>query len=189
MTILGCHHGFSLDDSVRRSWYDPEFILQNASLKSGMTFVDVGCGDGFFSLLAAKLVGPTGKVYAVDANTGSVEKLKQKAADQGLQNISAVAGTGEETVFCSGCADVVFYSMVLHDFKDPSKVLLNARHMLKPTGLLLNLDWKKKQMAFGPPLHIRFSEEYASSLIKQAGLIINESKEVGEHHYLITAKV
>ncbi len=184
---MGCHGGFSLDDSVRRTWYNPEVTLQGIGLKAGMVFVDVGCGDGFFSVLAAKMVGAAGKVYAVDTDAGAIEKLKRKAAEQGLQNIHAVTGAGEETVFCTDCADVVFYSMVLHDFNDPVKVLLNAKQMLKPTGLLADLDWKKKQMPFGPPMRIRFSEEYASDLIKQAGLKIKEIKEVGPHHYLVSA--
>ncbi len=185
---MGCHGGFSLDDSVRRTWYNPEAILNNIGLKAGMIFMDIGCGDGFFSLLAAKMIGRAGKVFAVDIDAGAIEKLKRKADEQGLENIQAVVGAGEETVFCNGCADIVFYSMVLHDFKDPKKVLFNARQMLKPNGLIVDLDWKKKQMSFGPPAHIRFSEEYASDLIKQAGLMVKEVKEAGPYHYIITAK-
>ena len=78
--------------------------------------------------------------------------------------------------------------MVLHDFNDPAKVLLNAKQMLKPTGLVANLDWKKKQMPFGPPLQIRFSEDKASELITQAGFKIKNITQAGEHHYIITAK-
>jgi ubiquinone/menaquinone biosynthesis C-methylase UbiE len=185
---MGCHGGFSLDESVRRTWYDSEALLSDFGLKAGMVFIDVGCGDGFFSLLAAKIVGSTGKVYAVDTDAAAIEKLKSKAAAKELRNVHATVGAGEETTFCSQCADVVFYSMVLHDFQDPVKVLVNAKQMLKPTGLLVDLDWKQKQMTFGPPMHIRFSEDHALALIKQAGLQIETVKEAGQHHYLITAK-
>lgn len=182
------HGTFSLDESVRRTWYTPEIILKDAGLAVGMTFIDVGCGNGFFSLLAAKIVGPSGKVHAVDTNAASIETLNRKAAEQNLININAIVGSGEETVFCKECADYVFYSMVLHDFQNPVKVLLNAKQMLKPTGLLVNLDWKKEQTPFGPPLHIRFSEEYASGLIKEAGLKIDSVKEAGPYHYIVAAK-
>jgi ubiquinone/menaquinone biosynthesis C-methylase UbiE len=182
-----CHGGFSLDESVRRSWYNPEVILENIGLKAGMTFVDVGCGDGFFSLLAAKVVGVNGKIYAVDTDPVAIEKLKNKAAQLGLQNIHATVGTGENTIFCKSCADIIFYSMVLHDFQEPVKVLSNANQMLKPSGIIANLDWKKIQTPFGPPMLIRFSEEYASDLIMQAGLKLREIKEAGQYHYLITA--
>ena len=138
---MGCHGGFSLDEATRRSWYNPEAILQD--LHAGMVFVDVGCGDGFFSILAAKKVGANGKVYAVDIDASAIEKLKQKAKAEGLKNITAKVGRAEDTVFCKKCADFVFYSMDLHDFADPAKVLQNAKQMIKPTGQLIDLDWKK----------------------------------------------
>ncbi|MGK4302131.1 class I SAM-dependent methyltransferase, partial [Klebsiella pneumoniae] len=79
--------------------------------------------DGFFSILAAKKVGRKGKVYAVDMDASSIEKLNHKAAAEGLLNINAKAGAAEETVFCLKCVDFVLYSMVLHDFDNASKVL------------------------------------------------------------------
>lgn len=185
---MGCHGGFSLDESVRRVWYNPETILKDIGLTKGMVFIDVGCGDGFFSLLASKIVGATGKVYSVDTDKSGIEKLKHKAAELGISNVYATVGAAEETLLCKNCADMVFFSMVLHDFNDPTKVLLNAKQMLKPTGLVANLDWKKKQMQFGPPFQIRFSEDKASELITQAGFKIKNVTQAGEHHYIITAK-
>ncbi len=183
---MGCHGGFSLDEATRRSWYNPEAILQDLHL--AMTFMDIGCGDGFFSILAAKKIGEKGKVYAVDSDASAIEKLNRKAKAKGLENIIAKVGAAEETVFCSKCADFVFFSMVLHDFNDPAKVLLNAKRMIKPAGRLVDLDWKKQDMPFGPPIKIRFTEEHASSLIKNAGFQIEGIKDVGSYHYVVSAK-
>ena len=115
--------------------------------------LDIGCGDGFFSILAAKKVGANGKVFAVDIDASAIEKLKQKAKAEGLKNIIAKVGKAEDTVFCNGCADFIFYSMDLHDFNDPTKVLQNAKEMIKPNGQLIDLDWKKIDMPFGPPVY------------------------------------
>lgn len=183
---MGCHGGFSLDEATRRSWYNPDAILKE--LQAGMVFVDVGCGDGFFSILAAKIVGVKGKVYAVDIDPSGIEKLEQKAKFEGLGNIITEAGRAEETVFCKNCADFIFYSMDLHDFNDPAKVLQNAKLMIKPNGHLIDLDWKKIKMSFGPPVSIRFSEEKASGLIEAAGLNVTDVRDAGRYHYLITAK-
>jgi len=182
---MGCHGGFSLDEATRRSWYNPEAILQN--LTEGMVFADVGCGDGFFSILAAKKVGETGKVYSVDVDASAIERLKEKAKLQGLKNITAKASEAEETLFCSKCVDTVFYSMVLHDFSDPARVLKNAWQMLKHTGKLVDLDWKKMDVPFGPPDRIRFNEEKASKLIREAGFQISEVKDAGKYHYIVSA--
>jgi ubiquinone/menaquinone biosynthesis C-methylase UbiE len=181
-----CHGGFNLDEATRRSWYNPDEILK--SLREGMIFADVGCGDGFFTILAAKKVGKKGKVYAVDIDAQAIERLNQKATLFGLQNITTKVGPAEDAVFCSKCVDLVFYSMVLHDFSDPNRVLKNAWNMLKPKGMLIDLDWKKIQVPFGPPYAIRFSEDYASKLIQNAGFKVPDIKDVGTYHYVAAAK-
>src|SRR3990172_9466891 len=185
---MGCHGGFSLDEATRRSWFNPEKVLQDAGLGSGMVFVDVGCGEGFFTILAAEIVGKTGKIYAVDTDASAIEMLKHKTDKKGLTNIKAVVAKADETVFCDECADIVFYSIVLHDFHDPAKVLLNAKRMLKSSGYLVNLDWKKKRTTHGPPVRIRFSEEQAQALIKNAGFDIESVKDAGRDHYIVVAK-
>ncbi len=183
---MACHGGFNLDEKTRRSWYNPEVILQNLII--GQTFVDVGCGEGFFSVLAAKKVGKKGTVYAVDLDSSAIQRLRVKAESEGLENITTKVGAAEETVFCSKCADFIFYSMDLHDFENPAKVLGNAKQMVKPTGLLVDLDWKKQEMPFGPPELIRFSEEKASNLIEAAGFKVESVRDAGPYHYVIKAK-
>jgi len=183
---MGCHGGFNLDEATRRSWYSPEAVLQN--LRSGMIFMDIGCGDGFFSVLAAKKVGTTGKVYAVDIDASAIEKLKQKAEAEGLKNIVTKVGKAEDAVFCKGCADFIFYSMDLHDFSDPVKVLKNSKQMMKANGQLIDLDWKKMNMSFGPPVAIRFNEEKAAGLLRSAGFTVTDVRDVGPYHYVVAAK-
>ena len=186
---MGCHGGFSLDEATRRSWFNPEKVLADSGLRSGMVFVDVGCGDGFFTILAALVVGEKGRVYAVDTDASAIDGLKRRAAEKGLANVKTEVAGAEETVFCKGCADVVFYSIVLHDFHNPAKVLLNAKRMLKPSGRLVDLDWKKKQTSYGPPVRIRFSEEQAQRLIKNAGFNVESVRDAGRDHYIIIAKL
>ncbi len=152
-----------------------------------MTFVDMGCGDGFFAVPAAKKVGPMGRVYAVDSDPEAIARLQRTAEREGLKNILARVGAGEETVFFDSCADYVFLGIVLHDFNDPNRVLQNARMMLKPTGKLVNLDWKKIHMRFGPPYEIRFNEDKAVALIRKNSFRIEEVKDSGKYHYLVIA--
>jgi ubiquinone/menaquinone biosynthesis C-methylase UbiE len=97
------------------------------------------------------------------------------------------AGRAEELILCEGCADFVFFGNVLHDFNDPSRVLLNAKMMLKQTGCLVNVDWKKEPMKLGPPTTIRFSEQKAISLIRKAGFKIDAIKKSGAYHYMTAA--
>lgn len=175
------------DEEERRRWQNPEAILADVGLRPGDTFIDIGCGEGFFSLPAARLVGQRGMVYGLDVNAKALGNLKEKADAAGLNNLSLTVGEGEKTILCGTCADIIFFGMVLHDFLEPAKVLMNARKMLKPGGRLINLDWKKEPMEVGPPSQVKFSQQVASRLVEAAGFKVETIKEAGPYHYLIIA--
>jgi len=126
------------DENERRQ--NPESILLEIGLRPGLTFMDAGCGDGFFALPAAKIVGQTGRVYAFDKDPDAIDRLRRKTRIAGIRNLEAKIGRAEDTVLCEECADIVFFGIALHDFKDPAKVLKNAKIMLKATGRLVNVD-------------------------------------------------
>ena len=179
--------GHEHDPTERLTWQDRDQILGSIGVGEGETFVDIGCGDGFFALPAAVLVGPTGVVYGIDIDEGRLTRLSVQAREQGIWNIRLVRGEAEETVPCEGCADIVFFGTCLHDFVDPVTVLQNARLMLKPGGVLVDLDWKKEEMPIGPPLRIRFSEQEAAALITGAGFLVRDIVPSGPYCYLLTA--
>lgn len=174
-------------DEERRRWQDPEAILYDIGLRPGLTFMDIGCGGGFFTLPAARIAGQQGKVYGLDISGEAIRKLGETAAAEGLQNLELAVGEAEEIVLCEGCGDIVFFGTVLHDFQDAARVLKNARRMVKPGGKLVNLDWKKEPTEIGPPPGKRFSAEYATGLITAAGFRVVDRKDAGAHHYVITA--
>jgi ubiquinone/menaquinone biosynthesis C-methylase UbiE len=178
---------FSPDDPERQKWQDPDEILFSIGLVPGMVFVDMGCGDGYFALPAARRAGHRGKVYANDIDAGAVERLRLRARQEGLDNLVAEVKEAEETIACEGCADIVFFGIDLHDFRDPAHVLINAKKMLRPEGKLVDLDWKDQPMPFGPPLEKRFSTDKARNLIVSAGLRVVSVQDSGPYHYLIIA--
>jgi ubiquinone/menaquinone biosynthesis C-methylase UbiE len=170
----------------RRKWQDPKKILEDIGLRKGLTFMDIGCGNGYFIFPASEIVGITGKVYGLDINQQSIKNIKQKAQKEELKNIILKSGKAEDFIFCENCADIVFFSIVLHDFENPIKVLTNAMKMLKSSGKLINLDWKKEQMDIGPPFSIRFSKETAIRLIEKTNFKV-EGIRMNTHHYIIIA--
>lgn len=177
----------------RRKWQNPDEILAGLGPAPGWVVADIGAGDGFFTLPAARMVGPRGAVYAVDASVGRLNRLHETAEEEGVENIRIRAGAAEEFVICEGCADLAFFGICLHDFADPRAVLRNAMTALKPGGLLANLDWKKEETLrdgdlLGPPVEIRFSEEEAMALIREAGFEIESVEPSGEYFYLIQAR-
>ncbi len=189
--MWGCQMGdrrFAPDDPERRRWQDPGRVLDTVGVTPGMTFLDVGCGDGYFALPAAGRVGASGRVCGIDADAEAIVRLREHAGDQGMDWVTALAGVAEETLLCSGCGDVVFFGICLHDFSDPARVLRNARRMIRKTGILANLDWHARQMPVGPPLEKRFPPEHAMGLIREAGFHRLSLQDCGPYHYLILAR-
>jgi len=178
---------FRSDDPERLKWQDPDHILSKIGIKPGMVFIDMGCGDGYFALPAARKVGPRGKIYANDIDPGAIERLRIQAEKEGLDNIITEVKAAEETMVCEECADRVFFGIDLHDFNEAAVVLRNAKKMLRPSGLLIDLDWKDEPMPFGPPPEKRFSVEKARTLITSAGFRIISVQDSGPYHYLIIA--
>lgn len=178
---------FPAKDPERLKWQDPEKILSEIGLEPDMTFVDAGSGDGYFAIPAARIVGPKGKVIAFDIDDGAISRLRTQAADEGLIQLSAGVRPAEEMIACDGCADFVFFGIDLHDFADPAKVIRNARRMLRPAGLLVDLDWKPEPMSFGPPLKRRFSIDKARQMMQSEGFDIKSVAEAGPYHYIIVA--
>jgi ubiquinone/menaquinone biosynthesis C-methylase UbiE len=172
----------------RRSWQNPEQILAAIGIQRGTIMIDIGCGEGFFSLPAARMVGSTGKIIGIDRNADAVSRMLDRAARQGLQNIQGIVGKAEQTVPCLECADLIFFGIDLHDFNDPAKVLSNARKMIKPEGILVDLDWRKETTTHGPPESIRFSEEEAAAIITKAGFLMTRAECVEPWFYLLTAR-
>jgi ubiquinone/menaquinone biosynthesis C-methylase UbiE len=179
--------GILRNEQERRKWQNPEDILSEIGLLPGMTFADIGCGQGFFTIPAAKIVGDSGKVYASDISETNIQKLMVKVASEKLKNVILETGKAEDLILCDACIDIVFLGIVLHDFENPSKVLANAHLMLKPFGKLIDLDWSKEPSEIGPPLRIRFSEEKAIQLIESSGFHVQLTKKSGLYHYIVIA--
>ena len=140
-----------IDDSDRRKMMDPDVILPKIGLRPGMTLVDVGCGQGFFALPAARIAGPNGQVYGIDIDTEALDLLGHRASEAGM-NIRILQGEAEKTIACEGCADIVFFGISLHDFEEPEKVLDNAWRMLKPEGFWLTSTERKSRQKASLPM-------------------------------------
>jgi SAM-dependent methyltransferase len=105
-------------------------------LSSGDHIVDVGCGAGIDSLIAAKMVGPNGQVIGVDMTPAMLDKAKRAAADAGLRNVEFRQGYAEDLPASDGWADVVISNGVLNLMPEKSAALREMARVLKPTGRL-----------------------------------------------------
>ena len=128
--------------------HDPEVIFKELKLSDGDCFLDIGCGVGDYSIYASKIIGDSGTVYALDRVEKLIEELKEKAVDQGLNNIKAIAADITSPLpVKDSCVDVCLVATVLHalDLAKNGKDLFREIHrVLKPSGRMVTIDCKKK---------------------------------------------
>jgi SAM-dependent methyltransferase len=105
-------------------------------LKPGERVVDVGSGAGIDSLIAAKMVGPTGQVVGVDMTPAMLNKARRAAAKAELTNVEFREGYAEALPVPDGWADVVISNGVLNLMPDKAAALSEMARVLKPTGRL-----------------------------------------------------
>jgi ubiquinone/menaquinone biosynthesis C-methylase UbiE len=119
----------------------PIKILEQIGIGPGWNVLDYGCGSGSYSIPAAQLVGPTGKVYAADIHPLAIRDVQKRAGIKGLGNINTIL-TDSKTELADASIDVVLLFYVLHDFKDPDLILRELNRVLKTRGLLSVFDHK-----------------------------------------------
>jgi ubiquinone/menaquinone biosynthesis C-methylase UbiE len=111
-----------------------EQLFRRAGISAGMNVLDLGCGVGDVSILAARLVGPYGTVTSVDFDNAALETLKARAAAEGIKSIQCVQANVEEWKPPRKVDAVVGRHILIHT-KDPLAALRNCGGMLHPRGL------------------------------------------------------
>jgi ubiquinone/menaquinone biosynthesis C-methylase UbiE len=164
---------------------DTARIVQALSLQEGMHVGDFGCGSGYFTMEAAKAVGATGRVYAVDVQEGPLESVAARAEALGLENIQAVRADLEKlggTNIPSDSLDVVLLANVLFQSQAKEDIIKEAQRTLKQGGHLLVIDWK--QGAGGPlPDEHRSDPEEMKRLISGQGLTFSRDVDAGPYFF------
>ena len=104
------------------------------ALSSGERVVDVGCGAGIDSLIAAQMVGATGQVIGVDMTPAMLAKAAASAAEAKVEHAEFREGYGESLPIPDGWADVVISNGVFNLMPDKVKALTEMARVLKPGG-------------------------------------------------------
>lgn len=103
-------------------------------LRSGERVVDVGCGAGMDTLIAAQQVGPSGRVIGVDMTPEMRERSAAGARALGLENVEIRAGFAEELPVEDGWADVIISNGVVNLCPDKQQVFREFLRVLRPGG-------------------------------------------------------
>ena len=156
--------GYLLASPIRKLVQDPAAILA-PFVREGMTVLEPGPGMGFFTLEAARLVGPRGRVVAVDLQPRMLAALGRRAARAGLAQRIETREARQDTLGVedlAGRVDVALALLVVHELPDAGRFFAEVRATLAPGGRIVVVE---------PAGHVKpaaFEEEMAAAA--RAGL-------------------
>ncbi len=107
-------------------------VMDLLHIKPGSTVADIGAGGGWFSVRAARRVGPNGRVIAEDINPKYIASIADRAKREQLANIVPLLGAPDDPKLTPGSVDAALMLKVYHEIARPQPVLANLRAALKP---------------------------------------------------------
>jgi len=136
--------GFLLASPVRRLFDNPRKILGDY-IKPGMTVMDIGCAMGFFTLPMARMVGPDGKVIAVDLQPGMIKSLERRMSRAGLADRIDPRTCSADSLGIDDLVGLVDFAIafhMVHEVDDVPRLMREIYASLKPNSLFYIIEPK-----------------------------------------------
>jgi ubiquinone/menaquinone biosynthesis C-methylase UbiE len=128
---------FLMDSSLRRKFNDPAKTLKGARIQPGQKVLEVGCGTGYFTTSAAKLVGDKGHISAIDIYPPSIECVTRKVRDAHLTNVNVSNTDAMDTKLPFSSFDLILlFGVIPAPVLPLDRLLPEMYRLLKPNGSL-----------------------------------------------------
>lgn len=163
----------------------PDRLWAKTGLQEADVLIDIGAGTGFFSI---PFVFYTKKLYACDISDIMLDWLRENVCPN-YPTIIPVKMEAHAVPLPDQLADLVYMINLHHELDGAAALLRECRRLLKGSGKLLIVDWKKQEMAEGPPTDIRCRSEEVKDELLQAGFRnITVHEELAKHFLLVAEK-
>lgn len=171
--------------TLGREGHFRRLILDHARLSAGQRVLDVGCGTGSLALAAARRVGTTGAVCAVDASAPMVARARRKAARGGVE-IDFRDAAAQQLPYADGTFDLVLCTLVLHHLGRAGReaATREMKRVLRPGGRIVVVDFEQSTHGAHGLLarlhrHGALPQEQVARTLAGAGLRVLESGPLG----------
>jgi SAM-dependent methyltransferase len=126
-----------MESRLRYKLFGPGKILAGAGVRPGTRILEVGCGTGFFTLAAARMVGEQGSLIAMDMLQASVDLVEKRVQAAGLSNVEVIQGDALDTKLESAsCDQALIFGIIPAPMLPMEKLLAEMHRILRPGGML-----------------------------------------------------
>jgi len=171
-----------------REVFDRRFeVVEALDIQPGMRIADVGAGTGLYTLLFARAVGPTGRVYAVDISASFIKAIGERAAEAHLDNVMPVLNDQQGTKLPPDSVDLVFLADTYHHFEYPGAMLASIHQALSPGGTLAIIDFRRVPGVSNPWVlsHVRADRRQVMKEVEDAGFrFVDEPLRLRGNYFL-----
>jgi SAM-dependent methyltransferase len=175
-----------------RLWPTPGATLRELGVRPGTTLAEIGCGNGYFTLPAARITD-TEPVYALDLDQRLLDELAHLADQQGIENVEPIHGDARElSAHLPESVDTVLVANTFHGIDEPTAFVEQAFDSLRPDGRLVVVNWHDRPgeetpvdgEPRGPPNELRLSpEETEAAVLDAAECSVTRRVDLQPHHY------
>ena len=170
-----------------RALLDSPNLLRKAGIDYGMTVADLGCGTlGHFAFPAAHLVGPEGKVYAVDILPSALAAIESRIKVEKVNNVKTVWGDLERpngVRIPANSVHLVILVNVPRLLKKTPEIANQVKQILKTKGRALVIDWQPDSGGLGPDADKRVSSEEIEQIFTDHGFLVKTEFDAGPNHW------
>lgn len=164
-------------------------MLANLGVKRGMTVCDMGCGNGFYALQIAKMVGPDGRVLCVDIQPEMLKFLKERAEKLEITNYQPILGKLHDPRLPVGKVDLILCVDVYHEFSHPVQMLAGMRESLAPGGMVVLLEYREEDVNVPiKPLHKMSKAQIMKEMPANGFKLVKEFNKLPWQHMMFFAR-
>jgi len=140
--VMGHQGADWLDRPEREREEAPTKMLQSLKIKPGDSVADIGAGSGYLTFRISRMVGPKGKVLAVDIQPEMLDLIRERAKKRKVTNVELVQGTESDPKLPANAVDLILMVDVYHEFSHPWEMTTAMIKALKPGGRMVFVEYR-----------------------------------------------
>ncbi len=150
-------------------------MVKELKLKPGMSVADIGSGNGYHTLMMAKIIGNKGTAYAVDIQPEMLQMLEERADKADMKNIKSIENRYWDTDLPDASIDFALMADVYHEFSHPEQMLSSIRRALKPQGIVTLLEFREEDPKVPIKPEHKMSKEQVIKEMRKNGFKLSRS--------------